>query len=185
MISGMILRALVKLADDSTGALTAQVVDIDGDDADDELEVLEPVGVHFLPSLDEEMAVFEANGAADNRFVMGASQRGHRPQDLTDAGTGGLHLRGQWKVFLDSDGTTHIGKRDPSDFVALASLVKAELDAIKSTLDAMKTAHDGHIHVTTATVGTGGPVGVISPTVTTFPTPSTPGDVGSTTVKTE
>ena len=45
--------------------------------------------------------------------------------------------------------------KDAENFVALANLVKARLDTIQSTFD-------GHIHTTTATVGTG-PVGVISP----------------------
>ncbi len=61
-----------------------------------------------------------------------------------------------------------------TEFVALANLVKAELDAMASTFDA-------HIHITTATVGTG-PPGVISPTTT----PQSPiGDVAATKVKAE
>jgi hypothetical protein len=129
-----VLRALVKLADDAPGSLTVQIEDLEPDDPDDELEVLEPVGVHFLPSLDEDMAVFEVNGSADNRFVALASQRGHRPQDLTSAGTGGLHYLGAWKVFLDDDGSVHLGERDAADFVALASKVDDEIARIWDVL---------------------------------------------------
>ena len=178
MIASMILRGILKLADDSTGALTGQIVDIDDDDADDEIEILEPVGVHFLPSLDEDMLVMEVNGSPDNRIAMGASQRGHRPQDLTDAGTGGLHYLGAWKVFLDADGTVHLGERDPSDFVALASLVKAELDDIKADLDGFKTKYDAHTHSYLPGPGAATPTDAPLP-VQAFPTPHTPGDVAS------
>lgn len=47
-----------------------------------------------------------------------------------------------------------IGNPTAAQFVALANLVKARLDAIQATFDA-------HVHTTTATVGTG-PVGTIS-----------------------
>lgn len=181
-LSTMILRALVKLADDSTGALTVQVEDLEEGDADDELEVLEPVGVHFLPSLDEDMAVFESNGASDNRFVMGSSQRGRRPTDLTDAGTGGLHFRGAWRVFLDAVGKTHIGKRDPDDWVALAGLVLGELQDVKADLDAFKSAFDAHTHQYSP--GPSAPTPT-APPLTPFPTPHTPQSVASSLVRAE
>lgn len=53
----------------------------------------------------------------------------------------------------------HLGKKDPTDAVALASLVKAELDKIQFTLD-------NHAHPTTATVGPSATPGVISKTLT-------------------
>ncbi len=129
-MSTAILRGLIKLADDAPSALTVQIEDMEPDDPDDELEMFEPIGVHFLPSLDDEVLALEVNGSPDNRVVIGASQRTRRPQDLTDAGTGGLHYLGEWKVFLDADGTVHLGERDASDFVALASKVDAEFARI-------------------------------------------------------
>jgi hypothetical protein len=125
-----VLRAIVKMIDDTKSALTAQIEDMEEGDADADLDVYEPVGVHFKPSADEDMLAFEVGGTSDNRVVMGASQRGHRPQDLTDDGTGGLHYVGTWKVFLDSDGTVHLGERDAGDFVALASKVDDEIARI-------------------------------------------------------
>ncbi len=176
-----VLRALVKLADDAPSALTVQIEDLEPDDPDDELEVFEPIGVHFLPTLDEEMLVMEVCGSSDNRVVLGASQRGHRPQDLTSAGTGGLHYIGAWKVFLDDDGTVHLGTRDPGDFVALASLVKAELDAFKADFDAWKAKYDVHTHMyspgPSPSAPTAGPVGF------TFPAAHTPASVASEVVK--
>lgn len=77
-----------------------------------------------------------------------------------------------------------IGDPGAAQFVALANLVKAELDDIKADLDAMKGHVDGHIHTTTATVGASPTVGVISPPTTSAPTPHTPGDVASTNLKT-
>jgi phage gp45-like len=179
-MSTEILRGLVKLADDAPGTLTVQVEDVIADDPDDELEMLEPVGVHFLPSLDEDVLVVEVNGSADNRVVLCASQRGHRPQDLTAAGTGGLHYLGAWKVFLDDDGTVHLGERDAGDFVALASLVKAELDAIKADFDAFKTTFDGHTHLYSPGPSPSAPS---APPASPAPAPHTPGGVASEVVK--
>jgi hypothetical protein len=175
-----ILRALVKLADDAPSAVTVQIEDMEADVPDEELELFEPVGVHFLPSLDEEMVAFEVCGSADNRVVMGASQRGHRPQDLTAPGTGGLHYIGAWKVFLDDDGTVHLGERDAGDFVALASLVKAELDEIKADIDALTSAFDTHTHMYSPGPSPSAPTAV--PT-TPGPTPHTPASVASEVVR--
>jgi hypothetical protein len=175
-----ILKGLIKLADDVPGSLTVQVEDMEADTPDDELEMLEPVGVHFLPSLDDDVLVFEVNGSPDHRVVMGATQRGHRPQDLTAAGTGGLHYLGNWRVFLDDDGTVHLGERDPADFVALASLVKAELDDIKADFDALKSAFDAHTHLYSPGPSPSAPT---APPATPAPTPHTPGEVASAVVK--
>lgn len=152
-MSTTVLRGTIKNTDDATTALTVQIEDIEADDPDDELEMFEPVGVHFLPGLDDDVAVFEVNGAADNRVVMGSSQRGHRPTDLTDAYTGGLHYMGVWKVFLDADGTLHLGERDASDFVALASKVDDEIARIWDLLTTWTVAaQDGGAALQTAAI---------------------------------
>jgi hypothetical protein len=50
----------------------------------------------------------------------------------------------------------HLAERDAGDWVALASLVLAELNDIREKFDA-------HIHTTTATVGASATPGVIAP----------------------
>ena len=68
---------------------------------------------------------------------------------------------------------TSSGQASAADFVAMASLVGAELSAIKAVFDA-------HIHVTTAVIGGGGSVGVLAPPAAGFPTP---GDTSSSNLK--
>lgn len=70
------------------------------------------------------------------------------------------------------DETVFVLSEDPAnaDWLCLYTETKQNLDDIKTVLDDLISAHDSHIHTTTATVGTG-PVGVISaPTVTTSET---------------
>lgn len=132
-----ILRGTITLVDDTPKCQTLQVATLDPDRPHEGVEHFQPVGISVLPSLDEECLVFEVNGAPDHLVVIGASQRGRRPTDLTKPGTGGLHYLGEWRVFMDDDGTLHLGKRDPSDFVALASKVDAELQKIADALEAV------------------------------------------------
>lgn len=67
-------------------------------------------------------------------------------------------------VILDGTNATFHGGSDSA--VAYTDL-KSAFDALKSDLNALVTAYNAHIHITTATVGTGGPIGVIAPTTST------------------
>lgn len=76
------------------------------------------------------------------------------PNIATDAVFG---KTGSAVIHLKPSGEVHLGAATASDFVALAALVKARLDAIQTKFDA-------HIHTTTATVGLAGPAVVSPPT---------------------
>lgn len=87
-------------------------------------------------------------------------------------------------VWLKADGTIELGL-NPTDFVARASRVLEELQAVKADLDGFKSTFDGHIHTTTATVGASTTPGVIAPPASPFPAPHAPESVASATVKLE
>lgn len=87
-------------------------------------------------------------------------------------------------VWLKSDGTVELGA-SATEFVAVARLVLEELQAVKADIAGVKTAVETHIHVTTATEGSGPTLGTISPTTTPVPTPHTPASVASAVVKLE
>lgn len=100
-----------------------------------------------------------------------------------------IYLRGDGSIRLDNgtgsaelkaDGIFYIGNGD--QFAALANLVLAELDKVKTDLDAVKSVFDAHIHVTTATVSTGSP-GVLAAPSAGITTPHTPGSVASSNLK--
>jgi hypothetical protein len=86
-------------------------------------------------------------------------------------------------VKVKSDGTIEAGSTAGSkQFVALDTKTKTEISALRNTVDALITAYNAHIHVTTATISAG-PVGVLSPTASSATPPAAVGDVGSTKVK--
>lgn len=72
-------------------------------------------------------------------------------------------------VHLTNDGELHLGG-DEYSAVRYEEL-KTQFDQLKSDFNDLVSKYNSHIHITTATVGTG-PVGVISPTTSTG-TPST------------
>jgi len=86
------------------------------------------------------------------------------------------------QVHIRPDGEVHLAENEAADYVALAELVKDEIDALRSTVDSLVTAYNAHIHVTTATVGLG-PPGVISATTSTASAPAAVGDVAAEKVK--
>lgn len=71
----------------------------------------------------------------------------------------------QMFIHLKNDGTAEFN--GDADFLARFNELKSGFDQLKSDFNSLVTAYNTHIHVTTATVGASGTVGVISPTVST------------------
>jgi hypothetical protein len=158
-LQDMVLRGVIKLVDDDGGHQKTQVQTDAEDVTWDDTEHVQPYGMSFRPPDDGTAECLRLHLGAEPEDVVSllASVRGHRPTGLSEPGTGGLYYMGEFKVYLDENGVVHLGgDRDAEDFVALAQLVLDELNDIRSQFDS-------HIHTTTATVGTGGPPGVISP----------------------
>lgn len=176
-LQGVCKRVVVDLAGDTYQLLHS------GDQVLPDTEYFEPQGLHFRAPTQAQGVALSPGALTSSAVVVNLS--GPTPTDAIDAHEGGLHYAGMWRVFLDGDGTVHLGERDASDWVALASRVDAELTAIKADLDKIKIAHDGHIHITTATIGSGAAVGVLSPPAITVPTPHSPETVASKTVRTK
>jgi len=88
-------------------------------------------------------------------------------------------------VKIKSDGSIEIGSSSGAkQYVALGTDTKAEISALRDAVDAIVTAYNAHIHITTATVSAG-PPGVIAPTTSSATPPPVVGDVASTKVKAE
>lgn len=97
-----------------------------------ELRHMEPQGLHFRPPKDAQgLLLSPAADVSDARLV---DAQGAVPSDTLASGEGGLHLLGTFKVFLDSDGTLHLGQKDPTDYVALASLVNARITQLRADI---------------------------------------------------
>jgi len=138
---------------------------------------MEPQGVHFMVPAAAQGLLAAPNGDPSLSALICA--QGKIPGDSIAAGEGGLHYLGSFKVFVASDGTLHLGSKDPGDFVALASKVLTELKAVETELGTLKTALVAHTH---AGVTTGTGVSGTSPAFASF-TPHTPSSVASSSVK--
>lgn len=85
----------------------------------------------------------------------------------------------------DSEYFISFGNPSSSQFLALANLVNARFEALESKVDDHINLYNGHIHVTTATIGATATPGVLSPTVS-VDTPVIPGsDVDCVRLKSE
>ena len=71
------------------------------------------------------------------------------------------------------------------DFVALAAKVEAEIAALRNTVNSLVTAHNNHVHITTATIGASTVPGVISPTASPADPPASVGSVAASKVRAE
>lgn len=79
-------------------------------------------------------------------------------------------------AFLETSGEINLGSESAADFVALAT-------ATNNSLQALKAAFDGHMHVTTATIGPSAAPGIIAPPTPSGTVPPTLQDVTASKVK--
>ena len=84
------------------------------------------------------------------------------------------------RVFI-GDGVIELGEKGAAEKVSVDSKVQDELTALRNKLNDLTNLFNSHIHVTTATVGTGSP-GVIAPTTSTASPPDPVGTTASTLV---
>lgn len=173
-VVNLLRSAVLHRVDDSTGVQGAQVTSLEDED-DDAIPHAQPYGMSFVPPADAEGYVASVGSDASNRVAMFFQKRDARPKDAKE-GEGGLYrLDGTWAVFVDEDGTLHLGQMDPDDAVARASVTDSRLDALESKLNDLITKFNTHTQPTS--MGPAGP-----PTVT--ETPLTPGSTtASQTVK--
>lgn len=155
----MIARAVVESVGDGSGFQGLTVTVLAGESLDD-VEHLQPGGLSHVSVKGAEGVLLCTNGSRDNAVALGVANRGERPKDLLPGATVVYAigpLAGQLRISplgaIEATGSS--GTAD--DFVAMAGKVL-------SRLEALETAHNSHIHITTATIGLS-PVGVIAPPV--------------------
>lgn len=149
------------------------------------VEQFQPQGLYFRAPPSAEGLLLNAGGSSSSAVLLDAQDRDTWPAggNIED-GTGGLHYLGDWKVFLDADGVLHLGTKTGESLISRDDKIQEELARVKSELDAIKSAFDAHIHTTTATVGSGPAVGVISAPTSSLPAPADPGPTAAKNVKT-
>lgn len=171
-----LIQNVVRIATVDQASATPQVRFYSGR-AQAETPHMEPQGVHFIPAAAGQGLLLSPCADPGSSVLINA--QGSVPADSVAPGEGGLHYMGSYRVFLAADGTLHLGEKDPTDYVALASLVLAELNSVKSDFTALKALLVSHTHAgVTSGGGTSGP----SPAFASY-TPHTPASVASEVVK--
>ena len=99
-----------------------------GDSALAGVEHMQPQGLHFRAPAGAEGIAVQVGAVPENVVLLGAQAA--VPARNLQAGEGGLHYLGAYKVFLDKNGLVHLGTETATNFVALANLVDARLAAI-------------------------------------------------------
>lgn len=175
-LSNMVARAVVSLVNDGLKMQGLQLQVLDGETRGN-VERFQSYGLTSVPLEGAEAVVLFVGGRRDHGLAVAVDDRRHRPRNLaagevmlyTDEGAQ-LHLKRGRIVVTDSE--IRLGSDSASNFVALAHLVLAELNAIR-------TAFDTHTHVYIPGAGT--------PTPTAIPVPvmGAAGSVAASKVKAE
>jgi hypothetical protein len=74
-------------------------------------------------------------------------------------GEGGLHYLGTWKIFLAADRTTHVGRKDPDDWAAIASTVDSLFNQVNTQIEMIKNAVSVGLNAVGAGATANGPAG--------------------------
>jgi phage baseplate assembly protein V len=194
-VQNMVSRAVVKLVNDGVKLQLVQLSLLE-DETRDECERFQEYGFTSVPLEGAEAVVAFVGGRRDHPLVVAVDDRRYRMKGLqngevaiyTDEGDhivirrgGSIEIKAATEVIVDSP-MTKLGGAGASDFVALASEVKAELADIRSRFDV-------HTHPIAGLVVTGTlPTGPVAATGTgTSAVPSAvmgpPGDVAATKAK--
>lgn len=145
------------------------------------VEYFQPVGYLCVAPGGAEVIAGHLQGDSSMPVALAVDDRRYRPRKGPGAtadfgplepvlygpeGAVAFHGLANGEAFLGNADESPAGA--PDNLAALAKLVKAELDAIRSDMETelneIRAAHDSHVHITTATVGVGPAVGVLSPT---------------------
>lgn len=190
-ISNLVARAVVRRADDSAKMQLLQV-DVLTDETRDEVERVQNYGFTSAPFDGAEAVVLFVGGRRDHGLAVAVDDRRHRMTGLqpgevavyTDEGDsvvirrgGTIEVKAATKVKVDAPLVELAGN---ADAVAMASKVATELDALRTTLDALVAAHNGHTHLYAP--GPGAPVASATP-ASAATAPSAVGDIASAKVK--
>lgn len=127
-------------------------------------------GLSTRPPAGAEAVCLSAGGVREHMVAVAVDTTDSRPTGLKPGEVALWMKQHGVRVLLLDDGHVDLGT-EPSDFVALASLVKAQFDELKADLDSIKAVFDAHTHPA--------PGGATSPTATPLVLAWSPGEVAA------
>jgi phage baseplate assembly protein V len=156
-LRGLVRRGVLGAVTPGQGAV-AQVKSTFGD-VDDDVEIFQQHGFYSVPVAGGEAVLLRAGGAREHTIAIAAGDRSLVPPGVLGGEVCVYHPSGSM-IVMRTDGSieitpggaglVNIGAPEPTEFVALASLVLAELNAIR-------TAYDAHVHPDPVAGTTGAP----------------------------
>ena len=145
MILDSVARVIVKAVNPSGKTQFFKVEDEapNGDEEPDlvELESIQHFGFASNPALGSEAIAVNVGADPGHSVVIASQHKDYQPRNLAE-GEVCLYTKDGIKVHCKADGITYVGD-EPSDFVALANKVLAELNDIRTKFNA-------HVHTSAA-----------------------------------
>jgi len=125
----MVARSVLNVIDDSKKTQSVEI-DLLEDDIRQDVESFAHYGFTSVPASGAEGVAVCVGGNRDHPIVVATEDKRYRPKDLSE-GEVALYTKDHGKrVYAKDDGEVHLGT-DPTDFVALASLVLSELQTLR------------------------------------------------------
>lgn len=175
----MVARGVVKLVDDARKMQSLQL-SVQADVVRDKVERFQEYGFTSVPLKDAEAILLAVGGNTAHLVCVAVDDRRYRPTTGLQPGDVGMYrLDEGFLIKLLAGQNVELGP-SPTDYVALAIPTKAEISALRDTVNQLVTAHNTHIHL--GTDGATLPVTLAPPAITGTP-PAAVGDVKATKVK--
>lgn len=172
-----IARAVVKIVDDAK-MMQALQVGVQADVVRSGVERFQQYGFTSYPLAGAEGIAVAIGGNTAHTALVAVDDRRYRPAGLLAEGDVALY----WKdtgilVWLKTNGMVELGP-SPTDFVALSIPTKAEINALRTTVNSLITAYNTHVHSGVLVGGAS-----TAATLSTASAPAAVGDVKATKVK--
>lgn len=174
----MVARGVLELIDNTQNCQILQVT-VRADQLRDDVERFQEYGFSSVPKAGAEALVMLVSGSSDHPVVVATEDRRYRPTSLVEGEACLYTLQNGIRVLCKSDGSVLLGTT-PTDFVALATPTKAEITALRTTVNSLVTAFNAHTHVYSPGPLTPAPT---APPATPASAPAAVGDVKATEVK--
>lgn len=164
-LRGLIQSAVLQGTDDTTG-LQQVTVKILGDSTREQVEHFQQYGITAKVPAGARGVFLSVGGKSDGGAAICFGVTVGRPDDLV-AGEVSLWSQHGQEIRLKADGSIQALPKAGKTFdIGDAATKKIALaDDVDARLTSLQAAHDSHVHTTTATIGLGPAVGILSPTI--------------------
>jgi phage baseplate assembly protein V len=131
-VNNMVARSVVNVVNDALKTQRLQLT-IQSDELEDDVEHMQPYGLSFVPPAGSEAIALAVRGDRDHTIALCVQNPDERPTGNPPR-TGGLYTDGEWRLFIEQDGTVNAGAQRGESEVALANLTNAEFKRIWDVL---------------------------------------------------